>query len=313
MTRRAPIAALLALALTLAACRGGSPDQELRDAVTATLDTPIAFTVTARADRGALDELGDGAGSAAAFLADAGLRGARDADGRTQLALTLDGQVPLLEVVTDPDGLLLRSGLADLLPLGDADPAEQLGPALDAAGVSAAGRDALIASFAGEWIALSDVRDLGDLLARAGDDAGAAEAAPEAPQEVLDDPLDAVEVDAARTAGDVRRLEVVVATARLVAALGLGADVPERTSGTVVLRDGLVQELRLALDAAPEARDADGGADGDEPPGGVELLVTITPLEAPSVPRPDPAAQLTGAELFALVEQLQGATAPEAP
>lgn len=284
--------------LLLAGCSSPSPQEELTAAIEATAATPVTFELGARADRGALDALGDGAEAAADFLDQARVTGARAPDGRTLLAVTLAGDVPLLEVVTATDGeLLLRTGLADLLPVGDGDPAAQLDPILAELGVAEPGRRALAASFSGGWVAVTDVDGLAELVGRAGSDQRPGDPPPAITSAGV---LEAVTVTGARDAGDVRRLDVEVDVGVLLGVLGVATDVGDgtlgdRLPGSVALRDGLLQELRVEL-----ADDADDAA------GVVTLVLTVTPVEGDPVPAPDVAARLTADELVELVETLQG-------
>lgn len=290
--RRATLAVATTVAVLVGGCSEPDPATELRDAVRATEATSVTFTVAAVADRGALEALEGGAAEAAAFLEGAGLVGARDPDGALRLAVTLGGEQPLLEVVSVPDQpLLLRTGLPELLGVSTgADPAEQLEPALEALGVDEAGRRALAVSFAGGWLALRDVGDVDQAIAEllGGDDR------PEAPPLSTDlaTLFERVEVRGVRDAGDVRRFDVVVDTAATGGATG-SAPVP----GTVVTRDGLLQEVRVELP-------------GDAEAGVVELVLTLTPVgSGTAVLRPEPDAELTAAQLLDLVEKLQGRVA----
>jgi hypothetical protein len=303
--------ALLAVLVVAAACGGGSdPGEELASAVVATADEPFRFSLGARADRAALDQLGDDALAAASFLEGAGLEGARTPDGRLHVTLRLGGPAPLLEVVTGPgEALLLRTGLAEALGVDDRDPTNDLGPALESRGVGPAGRDALATSFAGGWVALTDVADLGQLLAATsgGDEAATGDDAARAPRD-LAAVLDEVVVLDASDVGEVRRFEVEVPAEVLLAPFGL--DGGDRTlPGTIDLRDGRLLEVRLQLDGA-----ALGAAAGDPGPGegtergsgDVELVLRIDPVADPeAVPRPTAGASLTAPELLDLVEQLE--------
>lgn len=301
---------MVAVAALLAGCRGApDPRAELEDAVAATAAEPFTFALSAQADRAALDELGGDAVAAAAFLDGAGLSGARDPDGRLHVALTLGGDAPLLEAISDGgEGLLLRTGLGELLGLDGRDPGEALGPALDELGVSPAGRDALAASFAGGWVALTDVGDLGELLDTT-TDAGSARA----PGALMDQVL----VTGARDAGEVRRMDVEVAAGALLGPLGLGGG-DQAVPGTVDLRDGRVLEVRLELsggDLAGHESDAAGSGAGSRGAGVVELVLRITPAGDTDavVERPEPDASLTAAQLLDLVAQLQGASGVPTP
>ncbi|MEX1178738.1 MAG: hypothetical protein WEB09_09780 [Nitriliruptor sp.] len=300
------------LAVAVLAVLGGctadlDPQEELAAAVEATAEEPFVFRLSAQADRSALDQLGDDAVAAASFLEGAGIEGARDPDGRLRLSLTLGGDAPLLEVIAEEgDALLLRTGLGAVLGLEGRDPATALEPALDRLGVSEAGREALITSFSGGWVALTDVDDLGELLGAASGESRTDEPAAQLDAREL---LGAIEVLSARDAGEVRRLDVVVETRALAELLGDGGG--DRTvPGTIDLRDGRVLEVRLELSGGdlleldPAAAGGDQPADGDAA-GIVELLLRVDPVtEGNAVERPEPGASLTAAELLDLVERL---------
>ncbi|MEX1163846.1 MAG: hypothetical protein WEB03_09715 [Nitriliruptor sp.] len=312
------MATLLALLLLLAACTSErDPSQELADAVQATAAEPFSFGVSARADRAALDQLGGDALAAASFLEGAGIDGARDPDGRLRIAVTLGGDAPLLEVIAESgDAMLLRTGLGAVLGLEGRDPSDALEPALDRLGIDAVGREALVTSFSGGWVALTDIDELGELVGAAtGEDAGS-----DVRAFGLADLLAAIEVTGARDAGEIRRLDIEVETAVLLERLGFDAGdaASDRTvPGTVDLRDGKVSEVRVELSGGdltdpaggPDA-DRDGGEDGegDAQTGVVELVLTIDPVtEGDAVERPQPGAELTAAQLIDLVERLQPA------
>jgi hypothetical protein len=317
--RRGWTVAALVLAATVPGC-GGEPDphDELADAVRATSDASVTFALGARVDGDALAGEGEGTREVARFLEDAALTGARDPDAALRVAVSIGAEAPLLEVVSDPSGgLSMRTGLGSLLGVDDRDPAAQLDPLLTDLGVDEAGRRALAVSFAGGWVAVSDVDDLGSLLARDAEavarDATApdAEVADAGEGPTLERLLEAVTVVGARDAGDVRRLDVRVDARALAQAVGPPADEAGEVSGpgadrpgTVVLRDGLLQEVRVALsgDDVPSTSGEDGGA------GGIELVLTVTPVaEGRAVLVPDPDASLRAEELFDLVERLRSA------
>jgi hypothetical protein len=302
---RRPFALLLLLplaVLALAGCRGEEdPREELRSAVATTADESFTFALSARADRAALDQLGDDAVAAAAFLEGAGVTGARDPDGRFQVALMLGGDAPLLEAISEGgEGLLLRTGLGDLLGLGGRDPQEALGPALDELDIEPAGRAALTASFEGRWVALTDVGDLGELIGTTDDGDGGEPAD-------LAAVLEEVTVTGARDAGDVRRIDVLVPADTLLGPLGLGGG-DRIVPGSVDLRDGRISEVRLELSGGDLAGEP-GTVDAQDPAdaGVVELVLRLTPAAGPDplVERPDPGASLTAAQLLELVARLQ--------
>jgi hypothetical protein len=298
------LAVLVLLGLALAGCeRSGSPEQELRDAIERTLDEDLAFTLSMRTEGASLD----GADAeTAAFLGAVRLTGVRQHDGPYAAVLDIGGTAPLLEVRGGGgDPLLLRTGFGALLGAAG-DPATELGPRLDELGVGQDQRDALVASFAGDWIAISDADDVGDL---AGPALGATDEAnagtdPEADAGTapfdLDRLLAALEVSGARDVGEVRRFDVELdADAWLGTALGDavqggGVDVPSRVPGTVTVRDELVHEVRLDL------ADHDGGAR-------LELVLVLREHGEVSFPGPAvPVAEVTVAELTELIAVLDG-------
>lgn len=323
-------AALVLLAGLLLGCQDDpDPRAQLEAAVATTATQPFTFTLTAQGDRAALEQLGGDAVATAGFLAEAGLSGAREPDGRLLVALSIGGGAPLLEAISDGEGaLLLRTGLGEVLGLEGRDPSDVLDPALDQLGVDAAGREALATSFAGGWVALTDVDDLGELLgatggAGTGADTGADPDGEGGLRAVFED----VTVGAARDVGEVRRLTVQVPANALLAPFGLGAT-ERAVPGTVDLRGGRIHEVRLELstgdltgrpptddaatDDAPDDDGTDADTTGDEAAdaGVLELVLRIVPADGddPVVPRPEPGATLTAAQLFDLVGRLQAAS-----
>jgi hypothetical protein len=299
-------AVLVLLGLALAGCeRSGSPEQELRDAIGRTLDEDLAFTLSMRTE-GASSDGADA--ETAAFLGAVRLTGVRQHDGPYAAVLDIGGTAPLLEVRGGGgDPLLLRTGFGALLGAAG-DPATELGPRLDELGVGQDQRDALVASFAGDWIAISDADDVGDLAgpalgatdeADAGTEPGTGSEVGTAPFD-LDRLLAALEVSGARDVGEVRRFDVELdADAWLGTALGDavqggGVDVPSRVPGTVTVRDELVHEVRLDL------------ADHDD---GARLELVLVLREHGEVTFPEPAvpvAEVTVAELTELIAVLDG-------
>jgi hypothetical protein len=302
------LAVLVGLALT--GCdRPGPAASELREAAARTLAQDVAFTLSARTDTPP-----DAAEDAplAAMLATFELSGVREAGGRYAFAVDIGGTMPLLEARGGAgDPLLLRSGLGALLG-AEGDPASELGPQLDELGLEGDQRDALIAGFAGDWIALSDADDVGDLAGRAlGEETGGDDGAG-GPDGEGGDPFDLerlfaeLEVTSARDVGDVRRFEVVVDAQDWLgsdldaAAQDGGLDVPAAVPGTVTVRDGMVHEVRLQLGAA---------ADGDQPEGqesgGLDLVLVLRDHGEVRFPEPvTPVVEVTVAELAELLSLL---------
>jgi hypothetical protein len=315
----APLVALLALVVVLAGCRADDdPRSELESALAATASEPFRFAVTAQADRAALEELGGDAVAAASFLDAAGVTGARDPDGWLQVAFTIGGDVPLIEVIVPGDDrLLLRTGLGDLLGLGGRDPDDALGPALTELGVDEEGRAALAISFRGGWIALTDVDSIGELVGAstgAVDDADGGSVGDTGGEPLPADlgaVLDEVTILGVHDVGEIRRFDVEVRTAGLLGPLGIGAR-DRRVPGTIDLRDGRFHEARIELSGDDLGA---GTAPGVQDGGTVEVVVRVVAAEegGPVVDRTEPGASLTSAELFTLVEQLQGVTGQPAP
>jgi hypothetical protein len=285
------LAGLLLVVLVLGGCDRASADGQLRRAAEETLAMDVAFTSSVTAARPPGSAPDDPAAQAAASLAAVEVAGARRSAGPYALAVGIGGTEPLFEVRGGGgQPLLLRTGLGGLLG-AEGDPEDVLGPRLDELGIEGEQRGAVIAGFAGEWIAIVDATGLGDL----------ADGAPDAEP---GDPFDlarlfaALEATAARDVGEVRRLDVVLdADAWLGSALG-GALVEDagtsagRLPGTVTLRDGAVHEVRVELP-------------GDEAGGPSELVLALHDHGEVTFPDPvTPVAEVTAAELAALVEAL---------
>jgi hypothetical protein len=312
------VAFLLAL---LAGCQGDDdPRSELERALETTASESFRYQVTAEADRAALEQLGGDALETAAFLDGAGVAGGRDPDGWFQVGLSIGGDVPLLEVIVPGDDrLFLRTGLGDLLGLGARDPSEQLDPALEELGVDPESRRALTISFRGGWIALTDVSSLRELV-DASEASTPAEPAATPPAD-LEGLLDAVTILGVEDVGEVRRFEVEVATAPLLALLGIDGE--ERTvPGTVDVRDGRLLEARLVLSggdlaaaAGPVRSGEAAAAEDDGADGAVEVVLRVgePDRDGDVVERPEPGASVTSRQLFTLVEQLQSATGGPLP
>jgi hypothetical protein len=308
------LAVLVLVGLALAGCeRSSSPQQELRDAFARTLDEDLAFALSTRVEGASLD--GPDA-ETAAFLGAVRLTGVRQQEGPYAAVLDIGGTDPLVEVRGGGgEPLLLRTGFGALLG-AEGDPAAELGPRLDELGIGQDERDALVAGFAGDWIAVSDADDVGDLTGpalgatdRAGD---GTDAASDPGSDDASTPLDAgrllaaLEVTSARDVGEVRRFDVVLdadvwlGTALGDAVQGGGVDVPSQVPGTVTVRDGLVHEVRLHLaDQDDDAR--------------LELVLVLREHGEVTFPGPvRPVAEVTVAELVELVAVLDGSAAATA-
>jgi hypothetical protein len=283
------LAALVLVALALVGCdRGSSPEQELREAVERTLAEDVAFEVRVRAEEPA-DAGADP--DVAHLLATVRLTGSHRTDGTYHLALDIGGTDPLLEVRGGEGPLLLRTGLGALLGLTGA-PDEALGEPFGDLDLDDEGQRALLAGFAGDWLALTDADDLADLTAETAED-GPDTGASLGPGDLLG----ALEVVEVHEAGAVRTFEVLAHPQRLRGS-SLGRtlagllDLPATVPGRVEVRDGRVQQV--ALDLSAEA--ASGTPE--------LLLVVLDHGELPPTEPIDPAATLTVAELAEVVEVL---------
>lgn len=284
-TRSRPAVLLLALALALVGCTGeDDPRAELEEAVADTLDTEVAYELRAEADRAALEALGDAAGDAAQFLGDFRVTGAREPDGPTTLSVELAAGEPVLEAVALPDGeLRLRTGLGEMLGLVGS-PADALGPELDARGVSEQQRTALVAGFAGDWIAIADAGGLDGVL-EGGDEANR----PTLDRERV---LRHVEVTGVSEGDELRRFSVLVDVAGLLGGLDGAEGLDEPVAAEIDVLDGLVHRVRVDL--------ADGL--GDEQ-GGVRLELGVTEHGDAGVGEPPPVeATVSTEELEELLE-----------
>jgi hypothetical protein len=303
------LAVLVLVGLALAGCdRAASPQQELREALARTVGEDLAFTLSMRTEGASLE--GPDA-ETAAFLSAVRLAGVRQHDGPYAASLDIGGTAPLLEVRGGGgEPLLLRTGFGALLG-AEGDPAAELGPRLDELGIGQDQRDALVAGFAGDWVAISDADDVGDLagpaLGSTDQPADGTDRAPAADGRAA--PLDlgrllaSLEVSGVRDVGEVRRFDVELdAAAWLGTALGDavrggGVEVPPRVPGTVTVRDELVHEVRLDL------------GDGQQDDGaGLELVLVLREHGEVTFPGPVlPAAEVTVAELVELIAVLDGA------
>jgi hypothetical protein len=283
------IAGLLLVALALAGCdRGGSPEQELQEAVDRTLEEDVAFEVRVRADDPAAGGDPDLADLLAAFV----VTGSHRTDGTYHLALDIGGTEPLLEVRGGEGPLLLRTGLGALLGATGA-PDETLGEPFGDLGLDDEGRQALLAGFAGDWLALT-AADLEDPTAD-----GEEDGAETAGSLGLGDLLEGVDVTEVRDAGSVRTFEVLAHPQRLqgsslVRTLAELLELPATVPGRVEVRDGRVQQVALDLS-------------GEMATGTPELvLVVVDHGELPPVEPVEPVATLTVEELAEVVEVLGG-------
>jgi hypothetical protein len=282
------LAGLLLVALALAGCdRGGSPERELQEAVDRTLTEDVAFEVRVRAGEPAAEGAPDLADLLAAFL----VTGSHRTDGTYHLALDIGGTEPLLEVRGGEGPLLLRTGLGALLGATGA-PDEALGEPFGDLGLDDEGRRALLAGFAGDWLALTPADDLEDPTAE-----GAKDGTETGGSLGLGDLLGAVEMVEVREAGSARIFEVLAHPQRLqgsslVRTLAELLDLPATVPGRVEVRDGRVQQVALDLS-------------GEAAAGTPELvLVVLDHGELPPVEPAEPVATLTLAELAEVVEAL---------
>jgi hypothetical protein len=280
-------AVLLLVALALSGCdRGSSPERELREAVDGTLAEDVAFEVRVRTE-GRTDVETDP--DLASVLENVRVTGSHRTGGTYHLALDIGGTDPLLELRGGDGPVLLRTGLGALLG-STGSPEEALREPFDDLDLDDEGRRALLAGFAGDWLALTETD--ADTPAGGADAGGAAGGTTR-----WGDLLDAVEVVEVHDAGGVRTLEVLADLRRLRSS-SLGRtldgllDLPATVPGHVEVREGRVQQVRLDLS-------------GEGASGSLELvLVVLDHGELPPTEPVDPVATLTVAELAGLVEVL---------
>jgi hypothetical protein len=284
-------AVVLLVALGLSGCdRGSSPARDLREAVDGTLAEDVVFEVGVRTE-GRTGVAADP--DLASFLETVRVTGSHRTGGTYHLALDIGGTDPLLELRGGDGPLLLRTGLGALLG-ATGSPEEALWEPFDDLDLDDEGRRALLAGFAGDWLALTETdADTPAEGAEAGSEAG-----PEAGGTTRwGDLLDAVEVVEVHEAGGVRTFEVLADPQRLQSS-SLGRtldgllDLPATVPGRVEVREGRIQQVRV---------DLSGGAAS----GSLELVLVVLDHGelAPAVPV-DPVAALTVAELAGLVEVL---------
>ncbi len=292
-TRAATVGVSLVLAAGITACSDPAPREELDAAIEATLDGDLSYELAVDADERALDTLGEGAGQAAVFLADVAIEGGRTSDGAYGAALSIGGGDALFEVRGGDGPLRLRTGLATLLGLPEgADPSDDLLPRLQTLGVGDQAAQALASTFAGDWVEVSDARSLADLAGAAGvEDTGASDA--EAGDDDGDGALDLLdellEVTEVADEDGARRFEVELDPSDLVGATD-GGEVP----GTVIVRDGVIDQLRANVEI--------GDAGGE-----VDLVLSIEDHGEPAdLDDASPAASITVDELRELTEALGG-------
>jgi hypothetical protein len=280
-------AVLLLVALALSGCdRGRSPERELREAVDGTLAEDVAFEVRVQTE-GRTDVAADP--DLASFLETVRVTGSHRTGGTYHLALDIGGTAPLLELRGGDGPLLLRTGLGALLG-STGSPEEALGEPLDGLDLDDEGRQALLAGFAGDWLAITETD--------ADTPAEGSEAGPETGEPTRwGDLLEAVEVVEVHDAGGVRTFEVLADPQRLQrSSLGRTLhgllDLPATVPGRVEVREGRVQQVRVDLS-------------GEAVSGSLELVLDVLDHgELPPAEPVDPVAALTVAELAGLVEVL---------
>jgi hypothetical protein len=294
------LAGVLLVALALTGCeRSRSPEQQLRDAARATFAEDVAFTLTTIGD-GDLPDAAAPGGRVVGFLSAFELSGVRGADGGYSLAVGIGGTAPLLEVRgRGGEGeVLLRTGLGELLGV-DGDPGAALAGPFDGLELDDQQRRAILAGFAGEWIAIPDAGGLGDLTSTTLDadrDTGGdgSETADPFDLRRLLDALEVVEAPDPSAAG--RELEVRLDTAAWLGARAVEADgfgLPATVPGQVVVREGRIHEVTLEL----------GDHEGTTDRHGLRLLLTDHgQVESPAPA--EPVATVSRADLAELVRLL---------
>jgi hypothetical protein len=287
------LAVLVLVALALSGCdRGGSPEQELRAAVDRTLAEDVAFEVRVRTEERTAAEADP---DLASFLETVRVTGSHRTGGTYHLALDIGGTAPLLELRGGDGPPLLRTGLGALLG-STGSPEEALGEPFGDLDLDDEGRRALLAGFAGDWLALTDAADLDDAPAE-GAEVGPEDGPGAGGPVVWGDLLEAVEVVEVHDVGGVRTFEVLAHPQRLQGSslgrtLGGLLDLPATVPGRVDVRAGRVQQVLVDLS-------------GEAASGPLELvLVVLDHGELPPAEPVDPVAALTVAELAELVEVL---------
>lgn len=310
MTRsfRSLLAALLSLTVLAAGACSDEPDLEsdLAAAISATLEDSFSFRFSVDADRDALAALGEDAAAAAGFLGSFAFAGERTEQG-TAFRLQVFGQDALDVRSVDGDRTFVRLGLADVpaVPPELTDPATML-PALRQLGI---GQDAELAAatlLKGDWLEVVGPLDLarlsraigGDPAAEDGDAAFAGDLETQVRRFV--DVVEHTEADGRRTFRIQLRLRDLVAAGAEATAAAEGdapADVdglesvPEVVPGSVFVRDGRVDRIRLDV--------ASLTTDDDAPPGRVELQLDVEDHGSARLPpAPSPARTIDAEQLL---------------
>lgn len=305
---RSLVAVVAMIGMLAAACTSDGPvdaDDRLASAFRETLDAPFAFHLAARADEEALEGLGDVLGPITARLNLFEVAGTVDGD-TTTVDVSVFGTAPVLQIRRYGDSeQYLRVGLAEgpLATLVGPTVRERVDQLADLLELPATVVDALDQLFEGQWIGVSGVFDaarLQQLLGGGTSDQDGAQASPDQDVTPFPDFVDTyLEVSEAGTDDGTSTFEVQLRFRELVRSMSqLGEDlsstdldllddalvrVPERVEGTVVSRDGRVEQI--VFDVAAAARAA-----GEDVPGSIRLELELTDHGEPQVPEPPEAA-----------------------
>lgn len=327
MTRRRTRLAVAATALALGLAGCGPSEDELRrqvldEALDATFDGPLAFTLELDAAEEELAAFGDEAGRLGQLLTRSRAAGVLE-DDRVALALTLAGIDLVQARLVASDEVYVRSDLAGVArAVGSAD-GGALRTALEAslteAGVDAAATDAVLAAVDGDWVRLEQPADDppgdDDVTGDGGTVASALRALLEAGTITShvgrlegDDPFDGqftLEVgpdDAA--AAFLGALAGLDPTASLAAGASPPPDAAEPVRVVVVVTGG---ELRTLDAGLASVLGAVTGAERTSGTADVGVLVTLRGLspEEPLVVAPDAPTSVTLDELNAAFAVLQ--------
>lgn len=311
MTRsfRSLLAALLSLTVLAAGACSDEPDDlegDLAAALSATLEDSFSFRFSVDADRDALAALGEDAVAAAGFLGSFAFAGERTEQGAA-FRLQVFGQDALDVRSGAGDRTFVRLGLADVpaVPPELTDPATML-PALRQLGI---GQDAELAAatlLKGDWLEVVGPLDLARLSRAIGGDPAAEDGGAafdgdlEAQVRRFVEVVEHTEADGRRTFRIQLRLRDLAAAGAEATAAAEGdapadlddlGSIPEVVPGSVLVRDGRVDRIRLDV--------ASLTTDDDAPPGRVELQLDVEDHGSASLPPwPTPARTIDAEQLL---------------
>jgi hypothetical protein len=260
--------ALAVTALLLAGCREAPPEEQLAAAVERTLDSSFTYAASVEGDRVTEGSAPDATSTAVRGIRVDGLR----ADGRWSVGVAVLG-FEIIDVRLGGEDLRwIRFGAADVLRLlaGDpeADPGAALVLELEARGVDEETREVVSTLMRGTWLRVEGPLSGADLDRALGTDAGEGGSSL---REILEGDLNTfveeyVEVrDLEERRGD-QHFDILVETRALgeqLARLDTGGatddlepdQLPEHLPGSVVVRDGIVQSVVVALSEGAETAD----------------------------------------------------------